>query len=108
MWIPLIPATLTGDGDGDGNGDGDGDGHEDQFGELASVGWKIGAKPVSASLVPPTINDLRFFMHFFGVFSWKYMIYFSSLFSSTFRVSSFLSPLVSNNQCKCNFKFYQF
>ena len=61
MWIPLIPATLTGDGDGDGNGDGDGDGHEDQFGELASVGWKIGAKPVSTSLPSPTINDASFY-----------------------------------------------
>ena len=61
------------DGDDDDEyDDDDDDDHEDQFCELASVGWKIGAKPVSASLVPPTINDLRFFqffMHFFNVFS---------------------------------------
>ena len=37
------------------------DGDVDQFCELASVGWKIGAKPVSVSLLPPTINDSIFF-----------------------------------------------
>ena len=29
--------------------------------ELASVGWKIGAKPVSTSLPSPTINDASFY-----------------------------------------------
>ena len=54
----------NGDDDDEYDDDDDDEDHEDQFCELASVGWKIGAKPVSVSLVPPTINDLRFFFFF--------------------------------------------
>ena len=48
------------DDEDDEEDDNDEEDHEDQFCELASVGWKIRAKPVSVSLLPPTINDLRF------------------------------------------------
>ena len=49
------------DHDEEDDDDNDEEDHEDQFCELASVGWKIGAKPVSTSLPSPTINDASFY-----------------------------------------------